>query len=103
MIDEGPKQDELTDRESRYRYKCKAARRWIEHPIRDLVGATMWLPNQQMVNAVMLVGAGHQNRLARKWMIRIGNHGFECQKPGTMAPARTTADATGPSSRRWYS
>ena len=74
MIDEGPKQDELTDRKSCYRYKCKAARRWIEHPIRDLVEPTMWLPNQEMLNAVMLVGAGHQNRLARQWMIWIGNY-----------------------------
>ena len=34
----------------------------------------MWLPNQEMLNAVMLVGAGHQNRLARQWMIWIGNY-----------------------------
>ena len=103
MIDEGPKQDELTDRKSWYGYKCKSAHRWIEHPIRDLIGATMRLPNQEMVNAVMLVGTGHQNRLAREWMIRIGNYSFECQKPGTMVPARTTADATGRSLQRWCS
>jgi hypothetical protein len=55
----------------------------------------MWLPNEEVVNAVMLVGAGHQNRLASQWMIRIGNYGFECQKPGTMAPARTKGQRTG--------
>jgi hypothetical protein len=60
----------------------------------------MRLPNQEMLDAVMLVGAGHQNRLAREWMIRIGNHGFECQKPGTMLPARTKAERTGHAWRR---
>ena len=60
----------------------------------------MRLPDQEMVDAVMLVGADHQNRLAGQWMIRIGNYGFECQKPGTMAPARTAAAVIGRSSRR---
>jgi hypothetical protein len=46
------------------------------------------LPDQEMVKAVMLVVANHENGLADHWMKRIGNHGFECQKPGTMAPAR---------------
>ena len=44
-----------------------------------------------MVNAVVLMVADHQNSLADHWMKRIGNHSFECQKPGTMAPARTKA------------
>jgi hypothetical protein len=60
----------------------------------------MRLPDQEMVDAVVLMGADHQNRLAGQWMIRIGNYGFECQKPGTMAPARTTVDVIGRSSRR---
>ena len=55
----------------------------------------MRLPDQEMVNAVVLVGADHQNRLAGQWMKRIGNYGFECQKPGTMAPARMPEDALG--------
>jgi hypothetical protein len=45
------------------------------------------LSDQQMVNAVMLVVADHQNGLADHRMKRVGNHSFECQKPGTMAPA----------------
>jgi len=56
----------------------------------------MRLPDQEMVDAVVLVGTDHQNRLAGKRMIRIGNHSFECQKPGTMAPARMKAVRTGP-------
>ena len=64
MIDEGPQQDELADRKPRYRYKCEATRRRIEHPIRDLVRATMRLPDQEMVDTVVLVGTDHQNRLA---------------------------------------
>ena len=100
MIDERTQQDELTDRKPRYRYKCEAARRRIKHPIRDMVGTTMRLPDQEMVNAVVLVGADHQNRLAGQWMIRIGNHGFECQKPSTMAPARIPEASDGPFWRR---
>jgi len=57
----------------------------------------MRLPDQEMVDAVVLMGADHQNRLAGQWMIRIGNYGFECQKPGTMAPARTAVAGIGPS------
>ncbi len=56
----------------------------------------MRLPDQEMVNAVMLVVA--KNGLADHWMKRIGNYGFECQKPGTMAPARTAAGGIGQSS-----
>ena len=55
----------------------------------------MRLPDQEMVDAVVLMGADHQNRLADQWMIRIGNHGFECQKPGTMAPARMVVPSIG--------
>ena len=96
MIDEAPQQDELTDRKSRYRYKCKATRRRIEHPIRDLVRATMRLPDQEMVDPVVLVGTDHQNRLAGQRMKRISNYRFECQKPGIMAPARMKAAKIGP-------
>ena len=56
----------------------------------------MRLTDQEMVDAVVLMGADHQNRLAGQWMIRIGNYGFECQKPGTMAPARTRERVIGP-------
>jgi hypothetical protein len=100
MIDEGAQQDELADRKPRNGYKCDAARRRIEHPIRDLVGTTMRLPDQEMVNTVMLVVADHRNGLADQWMKRIGNHGFECQKPGTMAPARMAAPIGGPYGER---
>ena len=56
----------------------------------------MWLSDQEMVDAVMLVVANHQNRLAGQRMKRIGDNGFECQKPGIMAPARMKAEKTGP-------
>jgi hypothetical protein len=42
-----------------------------------------------VTNTVVLVVANHQDGLADHWMKRIGNYGFECQKPGTMAPVRT--------------
>src|ERR1700733_12074217 len=100
VIDEGPQQDELTDRKPRYRYKYQATRRRIEHPIRDLVRATMRLPDKEMVDPVVLVGTDHQNRLAAQRMKRISNYRFECQKPVTMAPARTAGHITGRSSRR---
>jgi len=57
----------------------------------------MRLPNQEIVNAIVLVIAGHQNGLADQRMERIGDHRFVRQKPGTMAPAQTTARKTGPS------
>ena len=55
----------------------------------------MRLPNQEMVNAVMLVVANHENGLPDHWMKWIGNHSFECQKPGTMAPARIPVGGIG--------
>jgi hypothetical protein len=57
----------------------------------------MRLPNQEIVNAIVLVVAGHQNGLADQRMERIGDDRFVRQKPGTMAPAQTTARKTGPS------
>ena len=87
-MSEGAQQDELADRKPWNGYSSEISRRRIEHPIRDLIGTSMRLPNPEMVNAVMLVVADHQNGLADQWMKRIGNYGFECEKPGTMAPAR---------------
>jgi hypothetical protein len=60
----------------------------------------MWLSNQEVVDPVMFVIANHQQRLADHGMKRIGDNGFECQKPGTMAPARRRAVNAGPSSLR---
>ena len=94
MIDEGAQQDELADRKPWNAYSSETSRRRIEHPIRDLIGTSMRLPKPEMVNAVMLVVADHQNGLADQWMKRIGNYGFECEKPGTMAPARLKRDTS---------
>jgi hypothetical protein len=44
-----------------------------------------------VVDAAMLVIANHQHRLPSERMKRIGDNGFECQKPGIMAPARRMA------------
>ena len=57
----------------------------------------MRLPNQEIANAVVLVVAGHQNGLADQRMERIGDDRFVRKKPGTIAPAQTTARKTGPS------
>jgi hypothetical protein len=97
-IDEGAQQDELADRKPRGRYKRETAYCRIEHPIRDLVETTMRLPDQEMAHTVMLLSADHKNTLADQRMERIGNHGFERQKPGTMAPARTVVASGG---RSW--
>jgi hypothetical protein len=99
MIDKGTQRDEMADRQPRNRYHCETARRRIEHPIRDLIGPSLRLPDQEMVNTVVLVVANHQDGLADHWMKRIGNYGFECQKPGTMAPVRMRAEKTGPAWR----
>ena len=55
----------------------------------------MWLSNQEVMDPVMFVIADHQQHLADQRMKRIGDSGFECQKPGTMAPARTKGQKTG--------
>ena len=57
----------------------------------------MRLPNQEIVNAIVLVVAGHQHGLADQRMERIGDDCFVRQKPGTMAPARTAERVTGQS------
>jgi hypothetical protein len=99
MIDEGAQRDEVGDWKPRNRYHCETTRRRIKHPIRDLVGSSMRLPDKEMVNTVVLVVADHQNGPAEHWMKRIRNNGFECRKPGTIAPARMKAEKTGPASR----
>jgi hypothetical protein len=60
----------------------------------------MWLSDQEVVDPVMFVIPDHQQRLADQRMKRIGNSGFEWQKPGTMAPAQTKGRKTGPCSPR---
>jgi hypothetical protein len=58
----------------------------------------MWLPDQEVVDPVMFVIADDQQRLPDQRMKRVGDNRFECQKPGTMAPARTAAGGIGQSS-----
>jgi hypothetical protein len=60
MIDKGTHRHELADCKPWNAYHCEAACRRIEHPIRHLIGTPVRLPNQEMVNAVMLVVANHQ-------------------------------------------
>jgi len=95
MVDEGAQQDELAHEEPRHGYGCQTAQLRIEHPIRDLGRTPMRMSDQDMVNTVMLVVADYQHGLADQRMKRVGDHGFVCQKPGTMAPARTRAGQTG--------
>jgi hypothetical protein len=52
-----------------------------------------------VANTVMLVLTDHQYGLSNERMKRIGNHGFECQKPGIMPPVRMKAEKIGPASR----
>ena len=59
----------------------------------------MWLADQKIMDIVMLAIADHKHGLAGKWMKWIGDFRFERQKPGTMSPARTKAEKTGPAWR----
>ncbi len=61
----------------------------------------MRLSDQNVVNTVMLVVADDQHGLTDQRMKRIGDHGFERQKPGTMKPARTRAGQTRRPSPPW--
>jgi hypothetical protein len=54
------------------------------------------LPDQEVVNTIMLVVTRHQDRLADQRMEGVSDRCLECQKPGTMAPARTAGHGTGP-------
>jgi hypothetical protein len=90
----------LTDRKSRNDDDCEGARCRREHPVGDLIESALWLSDQEVVDAAMLVIANHQHRLPSERMKRIGDNGFECQKPGIMAPARTKAAKTGPAWHR---
>jgi hypothetical protein len=47
------------------------------------------------MDAIMFMVADHQYRLTDQRMERIGDNGFECQKPGTMAPARMAGRVIG--------
>ena len=55
----------------------------------------MRLSDQDVVNTVVLVVADDQHGLTDQRMERIGDYGFERQKPGIMKPARTRAGQTG--------
>ncbi len=55
----------------------------------------MWLSDQEVAGPVMFVIPDHQQRLPDQGMKRVGDNGFECQKPGIMAPARTAGHVTG--------
>ena len=58
-IDKGTQREEMADRKPWDTHHCEAACGRIEHPIRDLIGTPVSLPDQEMVNAVMLVVANH--------------------------------------------
>jgi hypothetical protein len=98
VIDEGAQQHELADRNPQNRHNREAIRSGIKHPIRNLVRTTARLANQEVANTVMLVLTDHQYGLPHERMKRIGNHGFERQKPGIMLPVRMKAGGTG----RWW-
>ena len=100
MINQIAQLKELADGKAGNRYNHCRTCRWIEHPAWHLEGAAMRLPNQEIMNTVVLMVAGHQDHPAGQRVERIGDHGFECQKPGTMAPARTAAAIDGPCSVR---
>ena len=75
----------MTDWKSWNDDDCVGARCRREHPVGDLIESALWLSDQEVVDAAMLVIANHQHRLPSERMKRIGDNGFECQKPGIMA------------------
>ena len=95
MIQQLTQEDELADGKSWSGDNCEGACRRSEHPVRDLIESALRLSDQEVVDAAMLVVANHQHRLTSQRMKRIGDNGFECQKPGIMAPARTAAGNDG--------
>jgi len=101
MINQTAQLKELADGKARSSYNLNRTCCRIEHPARHLEGAALRLPNQEIMSTVVLMVAGHQDRPADQRMVWIDDHGFECQKPGTMAPARTAVPNTGLSSRPW--
>jgi len=101
MVDKGAQQDELAHDEPRRGYGRQAVQSRIEHPPRDLERTPMRLSDQDVVAPVMLVLADHQHGLADQRVKRVGDHGFVCQKPGTMAPARTAGRNAGRWSGPW--
>ena len=95
MVNEGAQQDELAYGKPRHGYGCQVAQLRVEHPLRDLERTPMRLSDQDVVNTVVLVVADDQHGLTDQRMERIGDYGFERQKPGIMKPARTRAGQTG--------
>lgn len=95
MINQTTKLEELADWKARNRCNLYRTYRRVEHPARHLKGATLRLPNQEIMNTVVLMVAGHHDRSADQRVVWIGDHCFECQKPGIMAPARTRAPGVG--------
>ena len=60
----------------------------------------MRLSDQEVADPVVFVIADHQQRPPDQRMKRIGDNGFECQKPGIMTPARTKGRKIGLAWRR---
>lgn len=85
MIDQTAQLKELANGKARNRYDVHRTCRRIKHPIRNLEGAALWLPDQEITDTVVLMVADHQDRPPDQRVERIGDHGFECVKPGTMA------------------
>jgi hypothetical protein len=96
MIHQVTQQRELADGKSWNGDNRGGACRRGEHPIGNLIEPALRLPDQEMMDSAMFVIANYQHRLSSQWMERVGNDGFECQKPGIMASARTAAPVIGP-------
>ena len=60
----------------------------------------MGLPNEKIVNAIVLMAAGYQHGLTNQRMKGIGDFGLERQKPCIMNPAWTAAAGPGRPSPR---
>src|SRR4051812_20730384 len=101
MIHQPTQEDELADGKSWSGDNCEGGCRRSEHPIGDLIQSALRLSDQEVLDAAMLVVANHQHRLPTQRMKRIGDNGFERQKPGIMAPARMKVARTGLPWHRW--
>jgi hypothetical protein len=100
MIHQRAQQDELAHGKPGSGNDGEGACHRVEHPIGNLVGSSVRLSDQEVVDAIMLMGADDQHRLADQRVKWITDNCFECEKPGTMAPARTRAPRIGHCSPR---
>ncbi|MCO5164253.1 MAG: hypothetical protein M9939_24490 [Mesorhizobium sp.] len=73
---------------------------WGDHPVRKMEGSAVWLPNQKVADAVMLMLTDHDNGLPSQRMEGIGDDNVEARIHGIMTLLRMRVLNTGRPSPR---